>query len=67
MRQIIEDNRTDLPFGPTEIICCFDQSCNLSCPTCRQGLIMETAHADAIFDIQTRLEREALGDALLSI
>jgi MoaA/NifB/PqqE/SkfB family radical SAM enzyme len=65
MRRVIENDETALPFGPTEIICCFDQSCNLSCPTCRPGLIMETAHADAIFDIQKRLENEALGDALL--
>jgi MoaA/NifB/PqqE/SkfB family radical SAM enzyme len=65
MREVIEKDLTVLPFGPTDIICCFDQSCNLSCPTCRPHVIMETAHADAIFQIQQRLENEALGDALL--
>ena len=65
LRAIIERKQTALPFGPSEIICCFDQSCNLSCPSCRQHVIMETAHADAIIDIQNRLEREALGDAKL--
>lgn len=63
--EIIRDEMTVLPFGPSDIICCFDQSCNLSCPTCRSRLIMETQHADAIVDIQQRLETEALGDAKL--
>jgi hypothetical protein len=65
MREVIDKQMTVLPFGPTDIICCFDQSCNLSCPTCRQRVIMETADADAILDIQKRLESEALGDAKL--
>ena len=63
--EIIRDDITVLPFGPSDIICCFDQSCNLSCPSCRNHLIMETAHADAIVDIQRRLETEALADARL--
>jgi molybdenum cofactor biosynthesis enzyme MoaA len=63
--EIIQKEMTILPFGPSDIICCFDQSCNLSCPTCRPRLIMETQHADAIVDIQQRLEAEALGDAKL--
>jgi pyruvate-formate lyase-activating enzyme len=63
--EIIQEEMTVLPFGPSDIICCFDQSCNLSCPTCRPRLIMETQHADAIVDIQQRLESEALGDAKL--
>jgi MoaA/NifB/PqqE/SkfB family radical SAM enzyme len=65
MLEVIEKNQVRLPFGPTDIICCFDQSCNLSCPTCRQRIIMETDHGDAIVDIQHRLEEEALADAKL--
>lgn len=61
----IEEGLTVMPFGPKDIICCFDQSCNLSCPTCRNHLIMETAHGDAILNIQKRLEGEALADARL--
>jgi pyruvate-formate lyase-activating enzyme len=60
---IIRDDLTVVPFGPKDIICCFDQSCNLSCPTCRTQLIMETKHESAIVDIQKRLENEALKDA----
>ena len=63
--EIIQKELTLVPFGPSDIICCFDQSCNLSCPSCRQRVIMETAHADAIVGIQNRLENEALADAKL--
>lgn len=63
--EIIRKELTVVPFGPSDIICCFDQSCNLSCPTCRTRVIMETAHGDAIFNIQKRLENEALKDARL--
>jgi hypothetical protein len=63
--EIIRKDLTVLPFGPKDIICCFDQSCNLSCPTCRNQIIMETAHRGAIMDIQKRLEDEALADARL--
>lgn len=65
MREAIAKRLETLPFGPRDIICCFDQSCNLSCPSCRKTVIMETDHADAIIDIQKRLEAEALGDARL--
>jgi pyruvate-formate lyase-activating enzyme len=60
---IIRRETTVLPFGPTDLICCFDQSCNLSCPSCRAQLTMETRSAAAIVRIQERLEREALQDA----
>jgi hypothetical protein len=65
MRRVIDEGLVELPFGPSDVICCFDQSCNLSCPSCRARLIMETDHADAIVDIQKRLEEEALGEAKL--
>lgn len=65
LRDVIDNHRTVMPFGPKDVICCFDQSCNLSCPTCRDHLIMETAHGEAIVRIQKRLETEALADARL--
>jgi hypothetical protein len=63
--EIIRKELTLLPFGPSDVICCFDQSCNLSCPTCRTQVIMETAHGRAITQIQKRLEDEALKEARL--
>jgi organic radical activating enzyme len=60
---IIRKELTIVPFGPSDIICCFDQSCNLSCPSCRTNTIMETVHGKAILNIQKRLENEALSDA----
>ena len=65
LQEIIRKGTTTVPVGPGDIICCFDQSCNLSCPSCRTDVIMETVHADAILDIQKRLEDEALGEAKL--
>lgn len=65
LREIIRNQITAVSEGPSDIICCFDQSCNLSCPSCRTHVIMEIVHADAIFDIQKRLEDQALGDAKL--
>jgi MoaA/NifB/PqqE/SkfB family radical SAM enzyme len=65
MLDVIRQNKVVLPFGPSEIICCFDQSCNLSCPTCRKHLIMETDHSVAIVNIQKKLETDALRDAKL--
>jgi MoaA/NifB/PqqE/SkfB family radical SAM enzyme len=61
--EIIRKELTVVPFGPRDVICCFDQSCNLSCPTCRTKVIMETSRGDAILNIQKRLEAEALADA----
>ena len=65
LREVIDKRQTFLPYGPRDVICCFDQSCNLSCPTCRTHVIMETAHGTAITRIQKRLEDEALKQAKL--
>jgi MoaA/NifB/PqqE/SkfB family radical SAM enzyme len=62
---VIRDGLTALPYGPREINCSYDRSCNLSCPSCRTGLIMETARKDEILTIQRKLTDEALGDARL--
>lgn len=62
---VIRDGLTAVPYGPREINCSYDRSCNLSCPTCRTALIMETARGEEIRSIQQKLTREALGDARL--
>ena len=63
LKNIIENNDTILPFGPREISCGFDRSCNLSCPTCRTEIIVEKANESEILNVQSRLEDEALRDA----
>lgn len=63
LRHVIENGLTVLPRGPRKIICTYDQSCNLSCPTCRTHLIMERAHAREILHIQHKLQDEALQEA----
>lgn len=63
--EVILEEKVVLPYGPSDIICCFDQSCNLSCPTCRNQIIMENDHAVAIVNIQKRLETQAFADARL--
>ena len=63
--EIVASEMTVLPFGPRDVTCCFDQSCNLSCPSCRTQLIMETENREPILGIQHKLEGEALRDAKL--
>src|SRR5574337_685764 len=41
LRMVIEKKLTILPYGPREINCSYDKSCNLSCPTCRTMPIIE--------------------------
>jgi len=54
---------TELPYGPREIDCAYDRSCNLTCPSCRTKLIVETENEKKILELQGKLEREALADA----
>lgn len=65
MRAVIDGNLTELPFGPRDINCSYDRSCNLSCPSCRTELIMETDAADRILGIQRKINDQALKDARL--
>src|SRR5262249_53335625 len=65
MRRAIDENLTVLPWGPLEINACFDQSCNLSCPSCRTRVIMEHDRHDEITLIKSKLNREALKHARL--
>lgn len=63
LRQVIDDQLVELPWGPQEINCAFDKSCNLSCPTCRFERIIETDQADSIIAIQKKLEEQAIPGA----
>jgi MoaA/NifB/PqqE/SkfB family radical SAM enzyme len=64
LKESIEKNLTVLPYGPKEINCCYDKSCNLSCPSCRTGLIMETGKKDQIEKIQRKIQEKGLKDAV---
>ncbi len=63
LKTVINEQLTILPYGPKKIICTYDQSCNLSCPSCRETVIIETEGEQAILKIQEKLENEALKDA----
>ena len=63
LKLAVEQNLTRLPWGPREINCAFDRSCNLSCPSCRNDLIVEKNATDDILAVQRRLRGEALKDA----
>jgi hypothetical protein len=63
LRRVIDEGLTVLPWGPREINCAFDRSCNLSCPSCRTDLIVEKDAAGEIRAIGERLRREALPGA----
>lgn len=60
LRQAIDGRLARLPYGPKSIICTFDRSCNLSCPSCRSELIVESYAQDEILGIQQKLRKEAL-------
>jgi len=63
LETVIENNLTILPFLPREIICCYDRSCNLSCPSCRKHVIVETDRREEILAIQSKLESQLLKNA----
>lgn len=60
LKKAIRDNLTILPHGPREIICCYDRSCNLACPSCRTKVIVENDKREEILAIQSKLDNEAL-------
>ena len=61
LQKAIQETLLILPYGPREINCAFDKSCNLACPTCRsQKIIEKESH---ISTIQHKLEEEALQEA----
>jgi MoaA/NifB/PqqE/SkfB family radical SAM enzyme len=65
MLSVIRDGLTVLPFGPRDINCCYDRSCNLSCPSCRTAMVNESSNSERILNIQQKLNDHALADAKL--
>jgi pyruvate-formate lyase-activating enzyme len=63
LRTAIEKKLTTLPYGPKQIVCTYDRSCNLSCPSCRTEVIVESESKQDILNIQQRIQNEALKDA----
>ena len=63
LRRVIREGLTVLPYGPRDVNCAHDRSCNLSCPSCRTELIIETRRREEILGIQKKLDDEALADA----
>ena len=63
LRRVIRDGLTVLPYGPRDVNCAHDRSCNLSCPSCRTERIIETGRREEILDIRRKLDAEALADA----
>ncbi|MEP9410709.1 MAG: SPASM domain-containing protein [Candidatus Brocadia sp.] len=65
LKIVIEKRLTILPYGPREINCSYDRSCNLSCPTCRTAVIIERKNERQILEIQRKIHTEILRDAHL--
>jgi hypothetical protein len=63
LRDAIDRRLTVLPHGPLDINCSYDRSCNLSCPSCRTKVIVESREKDRVLRIQRRLTEEALPGA----
>lgn len=61
-KRLLEEQVTVVPYGPKEINCSYDRSCNLFCPTCRQEKIVEEHHETQILAIQERLRTEGMRD-----
>ncbi len=59
----LADGLRVLPWGPAKVICSYDRSCNLSCPSCRGETIVETSARDELLEIQGKIERQALPEA----
>lgn len=64
-QNVIRNKSTLLPYGPRKIVCTYDQSCNLACPTCRTHIIVETNKKQEILYIEKRIREQALGEAEL--
>lgn len=60
---IERDRPVLLPWGPLGINCAFDKSCNLACPSCRRGPIVETGAEAEILALQERVGGELLPEA----
>jgi hypothetical protein len=65
LRAVIDGGLTVLPYGPRSVNCSYDRSCNLSCPSCRTQVIVESRSRERIFGIQEKINNDALADARL--
>jgi MoaA/NifB/PqqE/SkfB family radical SAM enzyme len=65
LKQVIGKKLTILPYGPREVNCSYDRSCNLSCPSCRTEIIVERKNKRQILAVQRKIHEEALKDAHL--
>jgi hypothetical protein len=65
LRAVIEGGLTVLPYGPRSVNCSYDRSCNLSCPSCRTQIIVESRNRERISGIQGKINDDALADARL--
>lgn len=63
LKEAIENRLSILPYGPKEVICSYDSSCNLSCPSCRFEVFIEHDKEEEILKLQERLRSGALADA----
>lgn len=53
---LIENKTTELDYGPKQINASYDRSCNLSCPSCRTKVIIETGDKKTqILEIQEKM------------
>jgi hypothetical protein len=52
-----------LPHGPRELSFSYDRSCNLSCPSCRNDVIVEIAGKKQLLSVENTLRSQALGGA----
>jgi len=64
-KTVMKENLAVLPYGPKEINCSYDKSCNLSCPSCRTEVIIEKKNRNQIRAVQHKICTEAMKDAQL--
>jgi len=65
MQEVIRNGLTVLPFGPRDVNCSYDRSCNLWCPSCRTQMLTESRNSARILNIQQKINDHALKDAKL--
>lgn len=65
LKIVVDKQLTTLHYGPREINCAYDKSCNLYCPSCRTEHIVEAKNRQEILEIQNKIQKEALKEAHL--
>ena len=61
VRDALTGGITRLPFGPKRIHLCFDDSCNLACPSCRTTASLASGEEEARSALLVERVKEALG------